>query len=505
MDDNNCSQTSDRKIERRIEISLFVILVVCFTYFFPRWADPNQNSRLDMVVAVVDEGTFQIDNYVANTVDYAKVGDHYYSDKAPGTALIGIPVYAGLKTVLSLPLFNNLMERLKNNEAFNATLRETGSGILEQKVRFAIAQVALTFVVSVIPSAVLAILIFRILGYLSFGLPIRVATTLIYALLTPAFPYAGAFYGHQLSAALLFGAFYLIFLAKSDSKWSLWLMIGILLGYSVVTEYPSAFVVVVLVIYSGYRLNKQKALRHMVWLILGGAILAVGWMFYNDAIFGGPLNLGYSYSELWQGQHHTGFMSLTLPHWNAIWGITFGDFRGLFFLSPVLLISLPGAFFWWRSGKYRPEWIVVVASSCLMFLFNSSSSMWWGGFSIGPRYLLPMLPFWALPIGFAFARWGNRRLLMALVGFLIIWSLIVTWGLTLAEQAFPPDTIPNPLVSYALPNWEIGNIARNFGTILGLTGIKSLIPLVGWLSIMTIVLLGFIRRANTHPPIDRQF
>ena len=72
------------RLERLNCFMLFTLLLTCYVYTFPRWADPNQNSRLDMVVSVVDDGTFQIDKYVANTVDYAKVGEHYYSDKAPG-------------------------------------------------------------------------------------------------------------------------------------------------------------------------------------------------------------------------------------------------------------------------------------------------------------------------------------------------------------------------------------------------------------------------------------
>jgi len=60
------------------------------------------------------------------------------------------------------------------------------------------------------------------------------------------------------------------------------------------------------------------------------------------------------------------------------------------------------------------------------------------------------------------------------------WSFVATWGLTLAEQAFPPgaDLNPNPLVDYALPNWLAGNIARNAGTLLHLPGPLSLLPLL---------------------------
>ena len=102
---------------------IFVLLLLCTVYTFPRWADPNQNSRLDLVVAVVDQGTLRIDDYVDNTVDYAKFEGHYYSDKAPGAAFLGIPVYAAMKSVLSLPVMDGLMDYLAHNQALAATLR----------------------------------------------------------------------------------------------------------------------------------------------------------------------------------------------------------------------------------------------------------------------------------------------------------------------------------------------------------------------------------------------
>jgi len=89
-----------------------------------------------------------------------------------------------------------------------------------------------------------------------------------------------------------------------------------------------------------------------------------------------------------------------------------------------------------------------------MFLFNSSSIMWWGGFAVGPRYLLPMLPFMTLPIVFVFREWGDQMWMRGLSTLLFACSLIVTWGLTLAEQAFPSDALRNPLVEYAWPNWH---------------------------------------------------
>jgi hypothetical protein len=201
-------------------------------------------------------------------------------------------------------------------------------------------------------------------------------------------------------------------------------------------------------------------------------------MAYNTAIFGGPLSLGYGYSELWQEQHHTGFMSLTVPHMEAIWGITFSRFRGLFLLSPLLLLALPGFALWHRSGEHRLESWATLASVVAMFLFNASSIMWWGGYAVGPRYLLPMLPFMALPLVFVFHEWGRRTWFRITVLVLGTWSLVATWGLTLAGQAFPPDTIHDPLVEYAWPNWLAGNVARNLGMFLHLPGLVSLAPLL---------------------------
>jgi hypothetical protein len=464
--------------DRITEISLFFLLLLSFIYTLPRWADPNQNSRLDMVFAVVEDGTFKIDRFVENTVDYAKVGEHYYSDKAPGTAFLGIPIYAGLKLLLDAPLLEGVMDKLSSNEAFQATLRPDGSGILAEKVRFAIAQVVLAFVLAALPTAFSGVLIFRLLGTFTKNLWPRLIVVLGYGLLSPAFPYAGALYGHQLSAALLVAAFYILFTRRDKLTAGVLFVVGGLLAYSVVTEYPSALIVGVITLYLMYLLYKERRLRLTGWFLISAGMIALPWMAYNTAIFGGPLNLGYSHSELWVGQHSTGFMSLTLPHWEAVWGITFGVFRGLFVLSPWLLLFFPGLSLWWRSGSYRAEFWVVVSSVVLMFLFNASSIMWWGGFAVGPRYMLPMLPFMVLPVVFTFERWHNQVWFRFLASSLIIWSMIATWGLSLAGQAFPSDSIRNPLLEYALPNWLEGNIARNMGTMIGLPGLWSLFPLL---------------------------
>jgi len=472
--------------ERINSLALFLLLTVCYAYFFPRWADPNQNSRLDMVVAIVDDGTFQIDKYVANTVDYARIGDHYYSDKAPGTAFLGVPAYAALRAVLDLPMMDKVTERLANSDSFQSTLRAEGSGVLKDKVRFALAQVALSFVAAVIPSALIGVMLYRLLEAFTPDVWPRLGVGLIYGLLTPAFAYANAFYGHQLSAALLLGAFFLIFTASTFSAWRL-LFVGFLLGYSVITEYPSALMVSVIYLYTFRRLYREGQWRRIGWVTLAGAAVAAGLMVYNKTVFGGWFKLGYESSTLWHDQHDTGFLSLSFPQPEAMLGITFGLFRGLFVLSPILLLAFPGFWLWWKSRQHRAEFFVAVASVLTIYLFNSSSVMWWGGFSVGPRYLLPMLPFLTLPIIFVLRQWEQVGWMRVLITLLVLWSFVATWGMTLAEQAFPPDTILNPWLDHVLPNWLAGNIARSLGTVLGFKGLSSLMPLTMLVTVTVIV------------------
>jgi len=479
------------------QVFIAVLLLGSYVYFFPRWADPNQNSRLDMIVAVVDDGTLMIDRYVSNTVDYAKVNGHYYSDKPPGSAFLGIPVYAGIKLVLSLPVADQWVSRLANNPAFQATLKADGSGVYADKVRFALAQVALTILIPVMASVLLGLLLYRCL--VNFQVPAGLSTgiVLIYGLLTPAFAYAGAYYSHALSAVFLFAAFYWVRAERVQSPLRL-VGAGLCLGFAVLTEYSVILIAAILFVFAAYRLFTRGSWARVGLVAVPAGLMGLVLMVYNQTVFGGPFNLGYEYSELWAGQHQTGFMSLTLPHLDAVWGITFSPFRGLFFLSPILLLSIPGFWLWWRSPfrggrtqRYRAEFWVALLIVAVMFLFNTSSSMWWGGFAIGPRYFLPALPYLALALGFAAQQWARRTWFKITAGILMLWSLIANVGLSIAGQAFPSDTIVNPLFDYALPNWAAGNIARNLGTVLGLKGLTSLMPLLIFIGLALVVWVVF--------------
>jgi len=470
-----------------------ILVLACYAYVMPRWADPNQNSRIDMVLAVVDDGTLYIDKYVHNTVDYAKVGDHYYSDKAPGVAFLGIAAYAAVRPLLSLPWVENRLVSLAGGATLADTYLEDGQGVTTDRLRFAAVQVMLAFLFAAVPSALVVVLVATTLLRSGLSWTASALAALGYGLLSPALAYANAFYGHQLAAALLFGAFYLLFSMDRPPSNTRLAAIGTLLGYAVITEYPAALIAGLLGAMGlrlAWRTGRAAAAAS---LLLPAGLIVAGWMTYNAMVFGGPLALGYTQSELWQDQHHTGFMSLTLPSWEALWGIIFSPFRGLLFLSPWLALSIPGAIRWARTRAATGALAVSVLGSLGFVLFNASSVMWWGGFAIGPRYLLPALPFMAVLAGWTLDRLPGGAAARVGITALLVWSGSAVWMLTLAGQAFPPDTVANPLVQYAGPRLLAGDVARNLGTLAGLSGVWSLVPL-GLLPASLVATVVLVRR-----------
>ena len=77
----------------RLSWGVFALLLFSFAYFYQAggW---NENTRFDLVRAIVDDHTLAIDRYHENTGDKASYGGHYYSDKAPGLSLFTVPLYA---------------------------------------------------------------------------------------------------------------------------------------------------------------------------------------------------------------------------------------------------------------------------------------------------------------------------------------------------------------------------------------------------------------------------
>lgn len=461
---------------------LFLTLLLAYVYTPPRWQDWNQNSRFDMTMAIVDQQTLRIDDYVANTGDYAIVDGHAYSDKAPGLSLLAVPVYG--TTQLAQPFgLGAVSNRLAESGALQGTLTQGGDDLSPERVEQMIALYLATIVCVAIPAAGMGVLLAKMVERVAGCRTAGILSALIIGLATPVFTYSQAFYGHVPAAACVVAALACIVLRDTpDLSNRRLLTIGFLLGLGVLIEYPTAIVGLPVALWALW-LARGRA---VVWGTLGAlppllTLAAVNWI-----AFGTPRPVGYEHSALWQEQHDTGFLSITYPHWDAIWGITFSPFRGLFFFAPVLLLAVVGTRWVLRSRQQRTVGIVALTAFVAMFLFVSSSVMWWGGFAVGPRYLLPAVPLLAFPLGALIADLNSRALRPRLaglggIGMLMGVSMGLVMATTFSRQNYPPDSTRATLADYVVPAVREGDIARNVAMVLNLDGLLSLVPLLALL------------------------
>ncbi len=452
---------------RRPEFPLFVLVLGVYAYFYQAggW---NQNSRFDLTRSLVDAGTTQIDAYHANTGDESKRGDHYYCDKAPGVSLMAVPAYVAVR---GLP---------HDTAAYVITL-------------FAIG----------LPSAVAVVALFVLLGALGLRRGIQLGLTLAYAFGTLAFPYATLLYGHQVIAALLLVAFAILACARARERtpgWGALFAVGFLLGWSIVVEYPAALACIVIFAYGVVAVRPR---RRLLWIVAGGVIPGLVLAAYHTVAFGGPTVLPYSFST--QPHRHLGFfMGLGAPDLTVLGRLFVSSYRGLFFSAPCLLLASPGAAWLIAARRTRAEGVVCAAIFVLCLWLDASLVDWDGGWAMGPRYLVPAIPFLAILA----AGLPARRAVLVVAGVLVAVSIFLMLVGTVVKPEVP-SAVKRPFQDYLLPSFFRGEVAINFQSIdmknpagasrfawnLGekarLHGLYSLLPLVvfvagvGWWLVRT--------------------
>jgi hypothetical protein len=169
------------------------MLMACYTYVLPRWADWSQNSRLDLVRALSEQRSVIIDDYVANTGDYALYQGHAYSDKAPGPALLALPAALALQPVLAQPRVQRQLERLALSGRFSGTLNTAGTGVNAEKARAFVLLVVLIVSTIALPTALGALALYSMLRRMAVAHAPTMLVTLAYGLATMIAPYGGNF------------------------------------------------------------------------------------------------------------------------------------------------------------------------------------------------------------------------------------------------------------------------------------------------------------------------
>lgn len=454
---------------KRLGLGLFLVFLLPYGWFF-QGGGWNQNSRFDVVRALVERGTLEIGPWAANTGDVARVGDAVLSNKPPGLSILAAPVYAGALLVE----------------------RALGLDPAARYVQTANAHLV-TWAVSGVPAAALVALVFVALQGVT-GRP-RQAVLMAAAFGTGSLvlPYSGVMTNHVLVALGLFVAWWALERERASAGWLL--AGGAGLGAAVFVEYLVAPLLALYAVLWWHRRGEGQAGR-LFWV--GPAVGLVALLALNATLYGGPFRVSYETQnpvfrdpDLLLGVFH-------LPDPRRLFWLTVHPYRGLFWCCPLFLLALPGP--WRELGRRRLAFCLALVGYFL--LFSLSFVGWTGGWGIGSRYLLPALPFLFLLAAEPWRRFPFTRGVLVTLSIVFMGAATSTLVMVPGPSEGPPppgrdpvmetlvlasrgqvsynrqavfERFPGPSPDPAVDDrWD----SYNVGELLGLRGLWSVLPVV---------------------------
>lgn len=438
------------------EILIFLIIFTCYVYFFHLAPHANSLTRYNLVRAIVYEGKINIDSYHENTVDKSLYKGHYYSDKAIGTSLFAL-LPCWLIKISKLPVGINFIYYL---------LR----------------------VLSVsLPSALFAVLFYKFLELFNPIAKYNILLTFALFLGTLCYPYSTLFFGHQQAAIFCFISFSLIYLFKHNylSVNLCLILVGFLSGLAAITEYTTGIIIILLFVYIFINLKEKNKI--LIYFISATPPLLL-LLIYNYLCFEDPFTLGYFHQapEIAAEAMARGCFGFELPKLNILYKILFSSYRGLFYISPVLLLSIPGFCYLYQDKNLRQEFYVCLLSTLAFIILSASFVAWHGGYGLGSRYAIPALPFMAFPILFIC---DKNKYYFKIFIFLSFVSIAMMFLAVMVDPEVP-QFIDNPIFDYVLPRIFNNTIDYNIGYyIFSKISLINIVPLFIILFILLIFLL----------------
>jgi hypothetical protein len=254
----------------------------------------------------------------------------------------------------------------------------------------------------------------------------------------------------------------------------------------VISEYPTVVLVLCLMVYLA--LIARSRIRALATTVIGTLPCVAAELTFNTLAFGKPLATGYMNVNSAMYHHHisSGILGLgdprsygiQLPTGTSLWEITFGTYRGILTLCPVLILVVPGLVLMWKRRDLRAETVLCAVAVGLYFLMDASRPQdvngWSGGWSVASRHLVPVLPFMMLPIALGLRNAAFRAVFSVLGAVSVLAMVLVVisgWS-----RGFPYSDHA-PFYHQVLPHLAHGQLGLSWGSLLGLSGLLAFLPL----------------------------
>lgn len=235
---------------------------------------------------------------------------------------------------------------------------------------------------NVFVTALVAVTIFALLRRAQHSATVACAVALCYGLATTAWPYARYFLREPLTGLMIaVAALCLMVWRQSHRPWHLAGCLGaiacaIAVKVSAAVVAPGFLAVMAL---------SAPSRRARLWILAGaaGLLLAGAGVFlwrYSGQLPIANYTIGYSLTDFVVRSY----------------GQLFSPAKGIVFYSPILLIGLPGWLDLWRRQRLL---VALILGALLATLYvYGNNPVWYGGWTWGPRFIMPLLPLLVLPV-----------------------------------------------------------------------------------------------------------
>lgn len=457
-------------VNNKFLFSLFIFVFLSYSFFLSSGFLGTLDRQIILVWSMTDDGTLNIDKYMDKTVDKSFYKGHYYIAGEPGMSFVVAPFYFLYKKIAVA--FDVTAYLLKIYSVYAARI----------------------FAVS-LPSALLAVVLYSILPYFCSSRKQALFLALLYATASPALVYSTLFYRHHLTAVAGFYIFYLIFMMKREGFQSrTMLLTGLLMSFVFFCDYVSFVMLFFLFVYLCIQSGARK---RMAYLVLGMLPFLICFLGYNYACFENVLKSGFSYTafapKAETGMNIGAFFLSTLRHPPlALYDVTFGHYRGLFYFFPLSMLSFLSIGCLKERKNLRQEAIVLLCIVLFYIYYASTLNDWRGGaFGSMTRYLALILPFFVPLIGLVMDKYKILFYSFAAYSFFISFVTVIS------PAGEASDKIQSPVLFF-IAAARHGFFRYNLLNALGVPGAASILLYF----IFLIACTGFLIRTEKQVAVS---